>query len=211
MYSDNYAENLSMEERQLSEIAIKKRRSRQRLIFVGMALLISVILILFAGFIISCISDGAVKDIAEQNLETGGRGSGNTDGLIGFTSEVFWFFILALAALVLLVVNIKLNYNLLRSLDVTEVRRCTIVSLKMRANKKYPYMLTVKEKDRTYEKDIVINNETYEMIRDSKDVVVIYYPDLKLFDSDRKREYSTAIYCMVPKTDYFYEFIQADF
>ena len=67
MYSDNYAENLSMEERQLSEIAIKKRRSRQRLIFVGMALLISVILILFAGFIISCISDGAVKDIAEQN------------------------------------------------------------------------------------------------------------------------------------------------
>lgn len=211
MYTDYYAENLSMEERELSEIAIKKRRSRQRLIFAAFALVISAVLIIFVLFVSGSIDNGAIRDIAEENLVTGGGVSDTADGLAGFTRELIWSFIIVVAILVLLVVNIKLNYNLLRALDVADVRRYAIISLKERVDKKYPYMLRVKEKGRTYEKDIVITAATYEMIRDSREVVIIFYPDLQLFDSDRKRERSRAIYCMVPETDYFYEFIQADF
>lgn len=211
MYVDKYSDRLSEDEKMLSEALIAKKRKKQKMIFLGIAVAVAVCLILEAASVFFMLDNGYMTELAEENLETGGKHSKDTgDGLLGFIYESLWFFILELGILAVMAVNIKKNYDLLTSFYVTCTDKYKIISIRETTDKKYPFTLTATEYGKSTEKQFRISSSTYEMIRDSRDVVVIYYPDIHLFTSERKGT-GSIYYLFVPKIDNPYDFIKADF
>lgn len=210
MYVDKYSDRLSQEERALSEAAVAKKRKKQKLIFVVVSLAVAACLVLFIILFVSSIDNGHISKIAENNLDSGRRTNDRTtDGLLGFGQDTLWFLAGGIGIMAILGVSLKLNYDLLKTFNVVCVDKYKIISIKDNADDKYPYMLTANEYGRNKEKEFPISAATYDMIQDSKDVVIIYYPELKMFNKERNKT-SPSFYWLVPKFPYVYDFIKAD-
>lgn len=209
MYVDKYSERLSDDERELAEIAVSKRRKKQRIIFLCLSLAVVVSIVLFLFYLFSIFDDGYIKNLAEAYTDSSIR-SDSANRILGFGNEVLGFLAIGITVIAVLCVNIKQNYDYLSAFYVVCVDKYRIISIAENNDKDYPYLLRAQEYGRDKEKEFKIKAETFEMIQDSRDAVIINYPDINLFYSAQKRN-SGVFYMFVPKNNYPYEFIKADF